>query len=339
MFGNRLGWGISAVLTAIILLLLRWIAQVSAISPPSQGLAARTGNVALNLGNPDRQELLDPIQLPFNPQRVLPAMTETADAGELYRKAIEEYKTDKYTYRDLFETDKPKTSSYKDLPAIVFIVQAKDRTGMNLFAARPEEVIGYDKETTAPIDALFDVGHAASQLALHLLKTKQQPGDALTLAEAVFSLGVKMCQERLRWREFEAGAELLRDAAFVIQQLDPARPDIDRVDPGMKVLLRDRCIPLWTVIGSIDQNVVGRTAGDVFYVAKNSKERLWRIEAILKLGRYKFNAGNEGRAADQRWAGLAVKRLANDPTLDPVLRAAAKAANELTEARFNMIGG
>jgi len=337
MFGNRLGWGISAVLTVIIVLLLRWIAQVSAISPPSQGLAARTGNVALNLGDPQRQELLDPIQLPFNPQAILPSMTEAADAGELYRKAIDEYKTDKYTYRDLFETDKPKTTSFKDLPAIVFIVEAKNRTGMNLFAARPEEVIGYDKDATAPIDALFDVGHAASQLALRLQKT--QPADALTLAEAVFSLGVKMCQERLRWREFEAGAELLRDSAFVIKELDNARPDIDRVDPGMKQLLRDRCIPLWTVIGSIDQNVVGRTAGDVFYVTKNSKERLWRIEAILKLGRYKFNAGNEGRAADQRWAGLTVKRLASDPTLDPVLRAAAKAANDLTEARYNMIGG
>src|SRR5258706_9165524 len=143
MFGNRLGWGISAVLTVIIVLLLRWIAQVSAISPPSQGLAARTGNVALNLGNPDRQELLDPIQLPFNPQAILPTMTEAADAGELYPKAIEEYKTDKYTYRDLFETDKPNTTNYKDLPAIVFIVEPQNRTGMNRFAARPQDAIGY----------------------------------------------------------------------------------------------------------------------------------------------------------------------------------------------------
>ena len=199
------------------------------------------------------------------------------------------------------------------------------------------QVIGYDKEDTAPIEAIYYVGKAASRLALYIENDK--PADSLILAESVFSLGVKLCEERIRWREFEAGAELVRDGAYLIHKLDSARAQAASVDGGMKQILQDRCSPRWTVIGSIDQDVIGRTAGDVFYIAKNSPERLWRIEALLKLGRYKFNAGNYGRSGDQRWSKITVRRMANDASLDPVLRTAAKAANDLTLPQFNMIGG
>jgi hypothetical protein len=89
-------------------------------------------------------------------------------------------------------------------------------------------------------------------------------------------------------------------------------------------------MPLWTAIGSTDPNVISRTAGDVFFVAKNAKERMWRTEAIMKLGRNRFDMGNFGRGADQRWSTIIVKRMSNDSSLDPILRTAAKAAYELT---------
>jgi hypothetical protein len=334
MFGNRLGWGISAVLAALLLLLLNWVVQQGAMSQPSHGVVARTGNVALNLT--EHPETLDVIQLPFNPQAILPTMTAQEDSAPLYRKAIDEFKSDKYTYRDLFETGKPKTTSYKDLPAIEFIVEARNMRNMKLFAAQPRQSIGYDKASLEPIESLYYVGKSASRMALYI--QKEQPADALILAESVFSLGVKLCEERIRWREFEAGAELLRDGAYLIKKIDPARAQAAEIDAAMKDLLEHRWIPLWTVIGSIDQDVIARTAGDIFYIAKNSRERLWRIEATLKLGRYKYNAGTNGRRGNQQWAKLTVKRMAQDTTLDPALRAAAQAANDLTFPQFNMIG-
>jgi hypothetical protein len=335
MFGNRLGWGISAALAVIIGLGLWLIVSANAISRPSQGMVAQ--KVSLNLLS--HPEMLDPIQLPFNPQAILPSMTEAKDAALLYRNAIDECKSDVYTYRDMYQAGKggkPKSDNYKDLPAIAFIVDARNCTTMNLFAARPEEVIDYGKEGGAPIDLLYYVGKAASKIALRLPADRRD--EALALAEAVFSLGVKMCNERLRWQEFTYGAELLREGAYMINKLDSARPAAGAVDAGMKQLLESRCNPLAHVITSVDQDVIGRTAGDIFYIAKNSKERLWRVEAILKLGRYKFNVGTEGRGADQRAAIFAVKRMAADAKLDPVLRAAAKAADELTLPRYNMIG-
>jgi hypothetical protein len=336
MFGNRLGWGISAVLAAVIGLLLWLIASGNAVSPPSQGVVARTGNVSLNLQT--HPEILDPIQLPFNPQAILPSMTDAQDAALLYRKAIDEFKSDKYTYRDIYETGKSKITDYKALPAIAFIVDARNCTVMNLFSPHPEEVIDYGPEAAVPIEAIYYVGKAASKISQRLPDDRHD--EALILAESVFSLGVKMCNERLRWSEFEHGADLLREGAYMINKLDKTRSAAaGPVDTAMMHLLKDRCLPLATVITSIDQDVIGRTAGDIFYIARNSKERLWKIEAILKLGRYKFNVGTEGRGADQRWATLTAKRMAANASLDPAIRAAAKAANELTFPRYNMIGG
>lgn len=335
MFGNRLGWGISAVLAAVMILLTWWIGTLNVISAPSTGIVARTGNVSLNLLS--HPELLDPIKLPFDPQAIMPKMIDAKDAGPMYREAMEKYNSDKYTYRDLFESGKPKTTNLKDLPALQFLIDARNCKSMILFAKEPRDVIDYTRAASDRLEAIYTLGKTASRLSLYI--KKEQPEEALLLAEAAFSLGDKLCEERLRWREFDAGAELLRDGAYVIKSLDPARAVAADIDGPMKDLLKNRCMPLWIAIGSADPDVISRTAGDIFYIAKNSKERMWKIEAILKLGRNKYDMGSFGRGADQRWAKLTVKRMANDQTLDPVVRTAAQAANELTHEGYNMIGG
>jgi hypothetical protein len=331
MFGNRLGWGISAVLSAAILLLFGKLAGLNAISAPSQGVVSRTGNVALNLAaSPDK---LAVIATPFNPQSILPTMTDPADPAPIYREAIEDYKANPDVY-----------SAPKDLKApkgFDALVRAKNCRPSSVFAGKAGEVIGYKvggNDPMAEVEALFAVGKSAAKAALGARKEK--PAEALNLAEAVFSLGVKLFEERLRYREFDAGAELLRDGAYLIGELDPARKAAtDGVAPAMRQLITDRAMPLWTVISSIDPGVVGRTGGDVFYIAKNSKERLWQVEATLKLGRLKHDQGEGGRGADGRWAGITVKRMANDPALDPAVRVAAQRANELTVEQHRMLGG
>src|SRR2546423_1332234 len=132
MFGNRLGWLLSGLLTVLIFLLTWYISTLNVISPPSVGIVAKTGNVSLNLAS--HPEILDPIQLPFNPQAVMPAMADPTDAGKSYRQAIEAYNADKYTYRDLFERGKPKTTDLKELPALQPLIDARNSKTMKLFA-------------------------------------------------------------------------------------------------------------------------------------------------------------------------------------------------------------
>jgi hypothetical protein len=260
-------------------------------------------------------------------------MTDPADPAPIYREAIADYKANPDAYAA------PK--DLKTLKGFDALIRAKNCRSSTIFGGRPVDVVGYkvgSNDPLADVEALYAVGKAAGKAALGA--KKEQPADALSLAEGVFSLGVKLFDERLRFRELDAGAELLRDGAYLIGELDPGRaPAAAGVGPAMKQLFVERAVPLWTVISSIDPDVVGRTGGDIFYVAKNSKERLWQIEATLKLGRLKHDQGEGGHGADGRWAAITVKRMANDAGLDPAVRAAAQRAVELTVEQHRMLGG
>jgi hypothetical protein len=333
MFGNRLGWGISAVLTLGVLALVWQLARLNAISAPSQGIVSRTGNVALNLATSPQK--LEPLALPFNPQSILPSMTDSASPAAIYAEAIEYYKANPEAYRT------PELNDGKVQKGFDALLRARNCRPSTVFAGKLDKLIGYkvgDNDPYEDIEALFAVGKAASNAALRA--SPSDSADALALAEAVFSLGVKLFDERLRFREMDAGAELIGDGAYLIGKLDPARASaVAPVKDGMKKLLSERAFPVWTVISSIDPNVVGRTGGDVFYLAKHSKERLWRIEAILKLGRLKHDQGEGGRGADGRAAVIAVRKMANDASLDPALRTAAQRANDLTVEQHRLLGG
>ena len=325
------------MLAGVTLLLVWYLTTLNAISAPSEGIISKIGSVTVALNLPSNQQSLDPIRLPFSPQSIMPAMTQAKDAAPAYRQALDKFKADKFTYSDLFETGKPKTTDLKDLPALQFLIDARNCKTMDLFGANPREVIEYGRPAAEPLEGLYHLGKAASKLALYI--KKEQPDQALLLGEATFSLGVKMCEERLRWREFEIGADLLRDGAYIIKSVDPARAQTADINEPMRLLLKDRCMPLWTVIGSADPAVISRTSGDMFFISKNAKERMWRIEAILKLGRNKFDIGETGRGADQRWATTLVKKMSNDTTLPPAIHTAAAAANELTRDRWLTLGG
>lgn len=333
MFGNRLGWGISAVLTLGVLLLVWELASLNAASPPSQGIVSRTGNVALNLATSPQK--LEPLALPFNPQSILPTMTDSASAAPIYAEAIVAYKSDPDAYRSPGLKD-PRAQKGFDA-----LLRAKTSRNSAIFAGRLDKVIGYKVGMADPledVEALFELGKAASRAAL--AAPPSQSADALALAEAVFSLGAKFFEERLRFRELDAGSELLGDGAYLIGKLDPARAAATApVLPAMKQVMGQQAIPIWTVISSIDPNVVGRTGGDILYIAKHSKERLWQIEATLKLGRMRHDQGEGGRGADGRAAAVAVKRMANDPSLDPAVKIAAQRATELTVEQHRLLGG
>jgi hypothetical protein len=94
----------------------------------------------------------------------------------------------------------------------------------------------------------------------------------------------------------------------------------------------DEIVPMWTIIGAIDPKRIAEHSGDVFAIAKDSQERMWRVEAILQLGRLRYNAAS---GADQRAANRMLKKMAENET-DPIIRAAAKAAAELTIEKYRM---
>lgn len=336
MFGNKAGWIISALMAGVVVFVVWFLAGLNAISAPSTGVVARTGNVQLNLlQNPS---MLDEIKLPVEPTTIVPSMTSGEDAAPLYRQAVETYLKNKYDYDIVDSRGQVVSTDLARFPALKFIIEAKDRREMNLYKTNPDGIIDY-KSYPPTIEALYKMGKSLEKLSLILIaREPERKKEALAIGESLFSLGYKLCNERLRWYEFYAGQELLRSGCYLIGKCDESRAAVTKdADDKMKKLVKDTAVPLWTAIGSVDQEVIARTAGDVFYIAKNSKERLWRIEAVLKLGRYKYNVGEPGHGPNQRWARIWVKRMANNPNEDPAVRVAAQKANDLTIEDYNMI--
>jgi len=166
--------------------------------------------------------------------------------------------------------------------------------------------------------------------------------EAAKCYEAAFALGSKLFEERLTHRELMAGLELMGEAGVGLSRLTFAGGDKARSDAATKFeaarrdLFNARVQPASAALISIDPKVVSRHAGDVFYIADNARERVWRVEAILSLGRMRFFVGEGGRIGDQRGAAKQLKRYLEDQ--DPVIRAAAKAALDLTREQMRMLG-
>ncbi|HSI36319.1 MAG: hypothetical protein ACAI43_02285 [Phycisphaerae bacterium] len=350
MFGNRLGWGLAAVLALGVFGLVALVASMNKTSPPSKGVVAGLGvggkPLALNLETD--ASILDPIVLPFRPTDIVPQMTQAQDAAPLYREAIAAYKASRYDYDPalIIKNGRPRYTDLDKYPALIPLVKARHMTQMSLYKANPESVITYASEPP-DLKALNDLGTLAYKLAFALKDDPAKRQTAVELAEAAFSLGVKMAEERLRYIEWFWGSGMLREAALVLGSLDESRKvaaaDLSK---AMGELLSKRTYPLWQVVGSVDGGIMGRTAGDVYFIAKNAKERLWRIEAVLKLGLYRYTVGGDPRnpgvpsakGADQRQALPRVRRIKNDPNEDPAVRAAAAAAESFSRDDFQRYG-
>ena len=320
MWGNALGWSISAV----------WVLLVSSglgyLNYAAQSVSSRT-EFSADANNADQ------IELPVPPQTVLAGMTGSTGAGPIYRRAIEQYRENSYAYDQFARIGR--IDQIEKLPAFKTLAEATSSASADIFASHPADIVNYENEKQ-PLTALVSLANGACHAAL--LIDKQQPAEALKLYEAVFALGQKLYQERLCYAELDAGLTMMAQGSTMIGKNAEATGDKARAerakqfDQSRKLYVNQRIFPALRVIGSADQATLERHAGDVFYFARHAGDRMWRVEAILKLGRYRYNAG---RIGDQRSTGKAIRELLNDP--DPVIKTAAAAARDLTAEQYRML--
>jgi len=74
-------------------------------------------------------------------------------------------------------------------------------------------------------------------------------------------------------------------------------------------------------------------AGDVFYVIEGDQDRAWRVQALLELGILRFSAETRG---DRKKTAKLIERYCAGA--DEMEAAAARAARDLTEEEFNVLG-
>jgi hypothetical protein len=318
MWGNKQGWVLSACLVLLVSWPLWLASQPPKVSAPSGAFP----------------ELLSHVALPQDPRTIVPAaMAEACDAGELYRQAIDEYDANTRQYDRYFRT--PLTAQAEKPKAVDLLLQASRCSGMTLFSRTPSEVLNYNADTPA-VEAIEKIGRMANQLGL-LYRLDKKPDEARRHFEAMFALGYHLYAERLAWSEFAAGVNLMADAARGL-----AKVETDAGNTGRAASLEQfaksadeyklKQFEVYKVVSSIDSGLVGRHGGDVFALARSSPEPMWRGEAILALGRMKYNTPNRG---DQLAAARELQEWSTDP--HPAIRAAASAASGLTLAQYRTL--
>jgi hypothetical protein len=322
MWGNALGWCISAVIVALTAGGLFWF---------DRHVSRVTGATAFV----DDADALAAIAFPVPPSVVV-APSETRDAGDVYRVAIELYEQEPHVYERFLLTSESSRDGAK-LPAVEQILAGTSCARMTLFTADPDAVL-----TLGPrpkLAAIRTIGKSANRRGL-LLAHEKRFDEAIKYHEAAFALGARLFEERIVLEELLAGFELMSESvgalelAYSASGASSRAAELDEFRRALQQYYQSRIVPVQRIITSIDQNVIEQHAGDIFHIARNAPERVWRVEAIFKLGRYRYNAG---RVGDQRAASRALERL-RDTDGDPIIRAAAKVARELTIEQYRMLG-
>ena len=336
MFGNRLGWSISAVIVVVTVLIL---VQLSSYGQPSEP------------GPLGRDAKTHTISMPVDPAAVAKFMVERFDPAPLYQEAIAAYQAnpDDYDAHDRIKaTDDPRVAKLSK--GIDLLAKAALSSQHTVFAGRPQDVINYDPDRPQ-INALRRLGKAAIYLGL-LHNREKNTEEAKRLYEAAYALGVKLYHERLSWEEFDAGLELLGDAGQALSRLGEAtaQPELVSVygtlNRNRMELYDQRVKPLQHAIKALNPYTA-----DMIAIALDGGDSLWRIEATLALGRCKYSASrydrphpavsagnapsNSGHFGDQQAARKALDELANDP--DGRVRIAAQAARDLTVEQFRKL--
>lgn len=321
IFGNALGWAISAALVVAALGLLLAIQSVGEPTPPTEFSA--------------RPEFAQPLSLPIAPQ-VLLGPTAPQDAAILYRQAVEVFRRHPDAYLIFVKAGRAGDVGQVE-PALEVLRRAAALRTPRLFADDPGQIVGYHPDVM--LEQLLLLGNSAVRAGLLAGGAGDWRG-AVGDFRAALALGTALYEERLTFAELAAGLELIgRSAPSLTTALarggDAAGAKAARqFDDGRIDYVNEHVWPVENVIGAIDQDPIARNAGDIAYLAqKPMPERMWRVEAILKLGRYRFDAG---RAADQRAAPRILAKIAEQDQ-DPVIRAAAKAAMSLTLENYRTI--
>jgi hypothetical protein len=314
MWGNALGWRISIVLFALAMGVGLWLRAQMQITDPT----------SLSLNPKNLAELSPPIGTD-----AIVKQDQPGDAGEKYASAASLYESDPDTCDDYAQKpDGPPP------PAMQSVLDATHLSSMILFAKDPAGIIDYQSDHPE-LDSLAKLGQEMEAVGLRLQRTGKND-DARKFLFAAYALGANLLRERIDYDEYSHGMGLMDGATTALAEMEPPNsPKAQTLQDQANAMVsfdQQSVQPIYEVLASADPTRIAANAGDIFRFATKSQERIFRVEAILKLGRYRFDAA---RAADQLAAPRFLRILAHDP--DPCLRAAAQAATTLTLEQYRMI--
>ncbi len=325
MFGNRFGWGISAVIFAGALLVAYAFYTLGQPTPPTGELVAA----------------VKPFALAEAAKSVLPPPKPLGDAGDLYREAIADYRDHASAYEALTNTKDYRPAAVKQLKGFDDLAAAATCPTMDLFRSHPEAIINFGAPTpdaTPPsgikeLDDLQTLGNTAAYVA-SLAAYDKDYATAKRLGTAILALGLNLYRERMTYGELEAGISLMGIGSATLRSVAEKSGDTataaahEAFDKARLDENEAAVVAPWKILSVQDDARIGRYAGDFFRLADDgAADEMWRVEAIRRLGRLQLNAATH---ADNVAAKVYLRNAAADASLDPALHQAAVSARDIT---------
>lgn len=321
MWGNRLGWLISVLLVLAVAAVIAATYVVTSRRTEPTPFSRDPANLAA-------------IQLPIDPHTLLPEPPRDEDAGDLYWQVYVDHRSHRESYdREAADFSLQRAS---ELVGVKAALDAANFRRANIFTNRVDAAVGYG--SSPAVTALQQVGAILARIGADYAD-KHQYSDAKRYLRAEFVLGLRLYDERMTRQQLSAALGLMAHAATVLSQIAVYQDDktlafqLNDYIKAQRTYNTDHIEPIARVITSVDPIVQPQHVGDVFVLAHQSAERVWRVESTLKLGMYKYNTNTAG---DRRAAIREVGQLLTDP--DPAVAAAAMAARKLTLEAYRTIG-
>lgn len=318
MFGNPRGWAISAAVAVVYVGLFALVERGGAVSRPS----ALTTAGAFGMG---------PVSVP--PIDALTAGRVGRESAEAVRVLRREVEAGRGVYERFMRSpglDAELLRQITVVDRVAGLALAQGGGAVELFPA--EDAVSYAPPEDRPVEAARLAGASASRVAL-AMRARKRPEEARRIWEGVLVLGATIAEGRQSFAELSAGLGLMSEAAGGLALLakdaadDGWRARAEKLTADLAAL-NAQIAPVFEAVSTIDPGVMSRHNGDIPVLATASKERVWRVEATLKLGRMKYDVGRTGTPADQRNARKLLRRLATDP--DPAVACAAALGDALT---------
>lgn len=328
MFGNAKGWVVSALIVVLTGGLIFYAGRPEPRSAPTGQLAVARKSAALPV---DPKSVLPPAGSEGEAADALKAMAESARGLKMDQafKQFESAKTNAQR-RVLLPTVRPQ------LDELVAASKAGRLGGL----LKADDAVGYGKKPY--LASVKRVGLAAVEggfaLAYVDSKAAKDPKDSRTpddqkrgveYIEAAFQVGRMLYEDRLIFKEWRDGLDLMSRSTFMLATL-AGQTDPDRKDRLEKFVatLDDVSKPAQSAWMTLVHPVSAEAPGDVFQIATSPDvDPMWRAEAILKLGRMKLMSGV--RPGDQRDAIDVLAKIAAEPNLPPAVRVAVDKAVKL----------
>jgi hypothetical protein len=332
MFGNLKGWIISVMLFAVTGFLI-WSAGKK---PPHSTFR----------GTPKFPITMQPAKLEFDYTKLFPPGTDERDAGDILRDLEDKAHIAELDNRfkrldDAMKIpqgdpkrDKARREAVKRLEPIFDQLVDASKCAKMTTLFKPNEIVVYDNKPL--LRYLTILGKRASIAGRAYWTSGADNTEKLKGKEyivAAFHLGRFFYEDRPIVKVYRNGLEIMSDAAFNLGVVETdKKKDVD----DLILAINSKLSPTAAAYGVIANPNENSAPGEIFEIAAKAPEPMWRVEAIMKLGRMRWLKGVD--YADQLQANELLAQFASEPNLPPTVKVAVDRAQKLTAAEmFNLM--